>query len=119
MFTRSIVCVTFATFLALPGVPLALGHTVVDFGSVSSEPVCIAKGRRLFEAYGADDIQSTSWTVTAYGLGGEKIDAALVCSYGPEGSTRVSIVIHNRGEDGDEERRRAIPDKLRPIWKDL
>lgn len=97
----------------------ARGFTISDFGAVSSDPVCVAKGRRLFEAYGADEILTTDWTVNAYGVGGEAIDAAVVCAYGPDGKTQVTIVLHSWGDADEDARRRAIPDKLRPIWDNL
>lgn len=97
----------------------ARGFTVSDFGAVSSDPVCVAKGRRLFEAYGSAEVLTTDWTVNAYGVGEETIDAAVVCSYGPNGKTQVSIVLHSWGDSAQDQRRRAMPDKLRAIWEGL
>ena len=105
--------------LGIAGSADARGFTISDFGAISSDPVCVAKGRRLFEGYGADEIKTTDWTVNAYGVGGENIDAALVCTFGPDGKTQVSIVLHSWGGAAEDERRRALPDKLRAIWEGL
>ena len=107
-----------ATF-GLVGEPQARGFTVSDFGSVPSDAVCVNKGRKLFEIYGTEEIKTTDWTVNAYGVGYENIDAAVVCSYGPDGQVRVSIVLHNWGDRDEDKRREAMPDQLRDIWKGL
>ena len=94
----------------------ARGFTISDFGSVPSDAVCVERGRQLFETFGTGEIKATDWTVNAYGVGYQNVDAAVVCSYGPDGKVRVSIVLHNWGDDAEDRKREAIPEQLRLIW---
>lgn len=98
----------------------ARGFTISDLGNVGSDPVCIQMGRLLFERLRAEEIKTTTWTVNAYGIGGEpSIDGAVICAYGPGNRTQVSVVLHSSGNLADDARRRALQDRLRAVWDNL
>lgn len=119
MFAKPVAAIAMTLAAAFSGDADARGFTVSDFGSVLTDADCVFKGRRLFEIFGSDEVKTTDWTVNAYGVGYENIDAAVVCSYGPDNQVRVSIVLHNWGDSAEDKRREAMPDKLREIWKQL
>ena len=97
----------------------ARGFTVSDFGSVRNDAMCVNLGRLMFQEFGVEEIKTTEWTVNAYGVGNENIDAAIICSFGPDGQIRVSLVLHSWGDKAEDRRREAMPEKLREIWKAL
>lgn len=97
----------------------ARGFTISDFGAVGSDAECVGKGRAMFERFGAEEVLATEWTVNAYGVGFAEIDAAVVCSYGPNGQTQVSIILHSWGGGDEDGLRQSLPDRLRPIWEGL
>ena len=110
----SILGVSFAVSAA------ARGFTISDFGAVQSENLCVQKGRLMFSRFGAGGIAATRWTVNAYDLAGKtNLDAALICSHGEHGMTRVSLVVHSAGGRAMDDTRRSIPRKLRLIWDGL
>lgn len=98
---------------------LARGFTVMDFGAVPDDATCMARGAEMFRRMNSGDVQSSSWTVHAYGIDGELIDGAVVCAYGPNSQTQVSLVLHSWGDVDDEENRRlAIAERCRTIWEE-
>lgn len=98
----------------------ARGFTVSDFGAVASDPVCVQKGRLMFQRFGAQEIKATSWTVNAYGMARlDSLDAALVCAYGPNNRTQVSVVLHSSSTLTPAAHRREMLKRLREIWDAL
>ena len=98
----------------------ARGFTISDFGPVASDRICVTKARLMFQRFGAGEVKSTEWTVNAYRIGGEDtLDAAVICAYGPNGQTQVSLVLHGSGDSAQDARRTALPDRLLAIWNSL
>jgi hypothetical protein len=99
----------------------AEGWTVTDFNSVETLEGCMTNAETMFQTYrdqyGAPGFTGRgSWTVGAYDLRGEVVDAVFICA-DEAGFYAPFLVLHNTDDDSDA--RELIADRLGDIWDDI
>ena len=118
---KNTLALTFAaTVLAAP-MAQAEGWTVTDFSSISDRATCMNYAETTFNTYrtrfGSDGFTGRSnWTVGAYDLRGEVIDALFICA-DESGLVAPFLVVYNTDDDSDA--RETIADRLGDIWDEV
>lgn len=117
------------TRLFLAGLGLSLiassvaaeGFTTEDLGSVESEGVCLERSQLVFFSasveMNVDRVVPSDWTVSAFDISGDGIDAQITCAYGPNNTTRATLVVYSSDASSDQERE-FVASRLREIWED-
>lgn len=106
--------------LALPAVASAEGFSTADLGSTATEQQCMERARWVFEDYrrevNAGSIDSGNWTAALYDITTDDYDAIITCAYGPNDTTRGTLVVY--ADDGtDDARRRGMAERMKQIWE--
>ncbi len=99
----------------------ARGFSTEDLGGVPDDPSCIQRAEATFATFKteveAGDYQSGSWTAALYRIYGDDFDAIITCNYGPDGTSRATLVVHS-GSDTDRVLRKRAAERLKAIWKE-
>ena len=102
------------------GSAAAEGWTIKDLGSVPTEQGCVELGWDAFARYRRrhelNDLQKTEWVVYAFDMQGEHYDAIITCAYGPNDTTRATLAVYSKEDDGD---RAWIADQVERYWDQL
>lgn len=100
----------------------AEGWTITDLGGIATEAACIDLAWNVFARYrgarSVADLQRSGWIVYGYGLSSGDYDGVITCSYGPNGTTRATLVVYSAG-DADTDMRREIAARLERYWDQI
>ncbi len=106
-------------FALAAGSAAAEGWTIKDLGGIQTEAACVDLAWDVFARYrgvrSVGDLQRSGWIVYGYDLSSDDYDGVITCSYGPDDSTRATLVVYSAGDAGTE-MRREIADRLELYW---
>ncbi|MEM9735114.1 MAG: hypothetical protein AAF908_00715 [Pseudomonadota bacterium] len=104
----------------LPGLALAEGFTTEDLGSTDTEEECVDRAKLVFEEFdrasGVGEIVPGNWTVSAFDVTTDDYDAHIACAYGPNDSTRGTLVVYSN-DNAAHDRRQAIARRMKSMWE--
>ena len=109
-------------FALAAGSAPASGWTIRDLGGIPTEAGCADLAWDVFARYrnarSVGDVQRSGWVVYGYDLSSDDYDGVITCSYGPNDSTRATLVVYSVG-DADADTRRGIADRLERYWDQM
>ncbi len=106
--------------LSLPTLAAAEGFSTADLGSTNTEEKCMERARWVFRDYkaevGAGSIDTGNWTSALYDITSDDYDAIITCAYGPNDTTRGTLIVY--ANDGtDDTKRRGMAERMKQIWE--
>ena len=109
-----------ALVAVLPSIAAAEGFTTLDLESIPTDKACLARAEATFERFGYEvnmgNVIGATWNISAFDLGTDDYDAHLICAYGPDDQTRVSLVVYYN-DNGTEDISMDYGGRLKAIWK--
>ncbi len=109
-------------FLLAAGSASAEGWTIKDLGGTPTEVACVDLAWDVFTRYrdarSVGDLQRTGWVVYGYDLSSDDYDGVITCSFGPDDTTRATLVVYSAG-DADTDERRRIASRLESYWDQM
>lgn len=109
--------------LAVLAAPAAAQTTTTfgnaDLGRAGTDAACLARAQATLQAYveevgAGSPVQSQGWAVGVYRIANDEIYGEILCSFGPEGETRATLVLFAR--EADQTRFDAAMSRLPKIW---
>lgn len=105
---------------AVPIGAAAEGFSTEDLGSTDTEAQCMERARLVYEEFkrasGVNEIVAGNWTISAFDVLKPAYDAHITCAYGPEDTTRATLVVYG-SNDGDTEERTTIAQRMKAMWE--
>ena len=107
---------------ALPAIAAAEGFTTLDLGPVATDDACLTRAEATFRKLGqtidVGEIVGASWNMSAFDVGTSDYDAHILCAYGPDNQTQVSLVLYYN-DNGDEDIALDYGERMKLVWKSL
>ncbi|MCH8037709.1 MAG: hypothetical protein IIC53_11380 [Proteobacteria bacterium] len=111
-----------ALVAVLPSIAAAEGFTTLDLGSIPTDEACLARAEATFEKFGrkidVGEIVGATWSISAFDIGSDDYDAHIVCAYGPDDQTQVTLIVYY-SDNGDEDIAGDYGARLKLVWKSL
>jgi hypothetical protein len=102
-----------------PAVSTAEGFTTLDLGSIPTDAECLERAKAVFDEFDwhvqIGEVVATSWNISAFDVGGDSYDAHMVCAYGPNDQTRVTLVVYFN-DTGNEETANDYGERMKLLW---
>ena len=106
----------------LPAIAAAEGFSTLDLGPISTEDACLARAEATFEKFSRKvdmgEIVGASWNMSAFDVGTDNYDAHIICAFGPDNQTQVTLVVYYN-DNGDDDIARDHGERLKLVWKSL
>lgn len=97
------------------------GFSTADLGSTKDDPECLERGHLMFDKLSKDhsigqvSTGVSKWSVIAFDVTSPDFDAIVTCNYGPNGSTRATLVLYSNDET-DHGVRDQLAKQLNAYW---
>lgn len=114
------VAIAAAIAVTVPFAASAEGFTTEDLGSTQTEAECVDRARLVFREFdrasSIGEIVAGNWTVSAFDVISNDYDAHIACAYGPNDTTRGTLVVYS-GDNSDDGIRQDIAARMKTMWE--
>ncbi|MEM6622225.1 MAG: hypothetical protein AAF674_08365 [Pseudomonadota bacterium] len=109
-----------AGLMLAPTMALAEGFSTEDLGSTNTEDQCMERARLVYEEFdrasGVGQIVAGNWTISAFDVIRDDYDAHITCAFGPNDTTRATLVVYGN-DSGTPEERSGIARRMKAMWE--